>query len=701
MTPPMVDIESERGSVEEHEADDVRALVFARAHRESARKAQALLERSVGGRARAWAICALCLGEESVEAKGAVEGFDASDPWALFASACLLHAEMNPDALERSSNAVEGLNGHDDAVWLRALVLAHRGELEDIVVLHERPVGNPRVAREVDLLVGQVLAWSALAKPGGDELERALAMADEVRRDHPEVINAWLRPAEWLSRFSRHEESLALAEAAVERAPQSETARTLLWNVLLAASHVDGETRRGRIVADLERMLAVSSDDPKVLLLAATYYGRLDLLEERDRLWARIEAEFPGSRAEESVAWARVRELMDEANKQRRLQDQPDPMLEQRVADGYRALLERPHHHHPGWLGGAYIHLFLHERGRDQIDAKTLRELVEGMVAHDQHNLHVTHGDGARALAKHPAHADRALELAEDGIERVRARLVRERKVLERTGSYEEARAWWLGDMYHAKADVLRALGRIDEAGQVLELAAKTNGDDERIFVKIGELARERGDYEAAEVAFMRGLATRAVREPRPAKAALERMYVERHGSKRGLAPYLRRIEREDRARRKAEVLASALDEPRPLPDFDLVGVTQERRDSKSLDGKIALVHFWSMYCGPCVRQMNELEQLIATYQRDPSVEVVVISNDGSRDEVAKWLADNGHAVPMLIDDGYANRTGIRAWPTTLFVDRSGNIRFESVGSTPYILEEYAWRIGHLREPRG
>jgi thiol-disulfide isomerase/thioredoxin len=119
---------------------------------------------------------------------------------------------------------------------------------------------------------------------------------------------------------------------------------------------------------------------------------------------------------------------------------------------------------------------------------------------------------------------------------------------------------------------------------------------------------------------------------------------------------------------------------------------------SSTLEDKVELVHFWSLHCGPCLGQMKALEQLVSRYDRDPGVEVVVISSDGSRDEVSRWLGDNGHHVPMLLDEDYRGRCGVDTWPTTLFVDRSGRVQFESVGSTPYLFEEYAWRVDALRE---
>lgn len=53
------------------------------------------------------------------------------------------------------------------------------------------------------------------------------------------------------------------------------------------------------------------------------------------------------------------------------------------------------------------------------------------------------------------------------------------------------------------------------------------------------------------------------------------------------------------------------------------------------------------------------------------------------------------------LSEGYAQQAGISVWPTTLFVDADGQVRFEHQGATRALIEEFSWRIDALRAERG
>ena len=49
------------------------------------------------------------------------------------------------------------------------------------------------------------------------------------------------------------------------------------------------------------------------------------------------------------------------------------------------------------------------------------------------------------------------------------------------------------------------------------------------------------------------------------------------------------------------------------------------------------------------------------------------------------------------VDDGYVDRAGLRAFPTTRFPDGQGRKVFEKVGWSEKLLEELSWRIETMR----
>jgi hypothetical protein len=72
--------------------------------------------------------------------------------------------------------------------------------------------------------------------------------------------------------------------------------------------------------------------------------------------------------------------------------------------------------------------------------------------------------------------------------------------------------------------------------------------------------------------------------------------------------------------------------------------------------------------------------------------------NDPTRDHVRRWMEKRGYDFPVLWSDGYNRGAGVRAYPTTLVVDREGQVAFFVVGNTDRFAQEYGWRIEALLE---
>lgn len=103
-------------------------------------------------------------------------------------------------------------------------------------------------------------------------------------------------------------------------------------------------------------------------------------------------------------------------------------------------------------------------------------------------------------------------------------------------------------------------------------------------------------------------------------------------------------------------------------------------------DWDLTMVNVFTTWCGPCIREIPELEKL-KNNMADRGVNVVGIvldaaSDTGSKNEEAienaKLLAQQtGASYPFLIpDESWMNGrlSGIDAVPETFFVDKTGNI---------------------------
>lgn len=95
------------------------------------------------------------------------------------------------------------------------------------------------------------------------------------------------------------------------------------------------------------------------------------------------------------------------------------------------------------------------------------------------------------------------------------------------------------------------------------------------------------------------------------------------------------------------------------------------------------LVHFWATWCTVCRAEQGAIETIA---QDNPNV-ITVAMQSGSRDEVAKYLGEQGLNFPVLNDpDGRISAAwGVHAVPASFIIDTDGQIRFVEIGYTTAI----------------
>lgn len=103
----------------------------------------------------------------------------------------------------------------------------------------------------------------------------------------------------------------------------------------------------------------------------------------------------------------------------------------------------------------------------------------------------------------------------------------------------------------------------------------------------------------------------------------------------------------------------------------------------KALRGKVVVIDFWSVGCGPCVAEMPKMNARYATY-RDRGVEFIGVNTDAAvgkdgLDRIKAFVEKNRIDWPQYFQGGsgegsFSDTWGVYLLPTVFVVDREGNL---------------------------
>jgi peroxiredoxin len=122
-----------------------------------------------------------------------------------------------------------------------------------------------------------------------------------------------------------------------------------------------------------------------------------------------------------------------------------------------------------------------------------------------------------------------------------------------------------------------------------------------------------------------------------------------------------------------------AQDQRRMHADFSLVDIQGRKWTMHDLRGKVVLVNFWTTWCGPCRREMPDMQSLHERFAAQGLV-ILAISNE-TQDKVAPFIASKKYTFPALLDgDNEVNRLfTVHGFPQTFVYDRSGNLAAHAI----------------------
>ena len=102
-----------------------------------------------------------------------------------------------------------------------------------------------------------------------------------------------------------------------------------------------------------------------------------------------------------------------------------------------------------------------------------------------------------------------------------------------------------------------------------------------------------------------------------------------------------------------------------------------------SMKGKVVVLDFWATWCGPCRVQHPLYEVVKSRFKNNSDVVFLAVSTDEDRSLVKPYLERQKWSKEVLYDDGLGSFFRVNSIPTTIVLDRSGEVNSRMPGFVP------------------
>lgn len=134
-----------------------------------------------------------------------------------------------------------------------------------------------------------------------------------------------------------------------------------------------------------------------------------------------------------------------------------------------------------------------------------------------------------------------------------------------------------------------------------------------------------------------------------------------------------------------------------PAPELVLASRDGGKVNLADLKGQVVMINFWATWCGPCRQEMPLLAQLHTKYE-PLGFTLLGVNVEPDSAAAVNWLKGMPVQFPILFDtdSAVAGRFGVEGMPSTVFVDRKGQVRYVHRGYKPGDEAKYADMIRSL-----
>ena len=113
-----------------------------------------------------------------------------------------------------------------------------------------------------------------------------------------------------------------------------------------------------------------------------------------------------------------------------------------------------------------------------------------------------------------------------------------------------------------------------------------------------------------------------------------------------------------------------------PAPTFSLPSRGGGAIDLAQYKGQVVMINFWASWCVPCRQEMPLLESIYKKYT-PLGFTLIGVNVEPDQKEAENFLKQTPVSFPVLFDakSKVSGLYNVQVMPTTVFIDRKGNVR--------------------------
>jgi len=121
-------------------------------------------------------------------------------------------------------------------------------------------------------------------------------------------------------------------------------------------------------------------------------------------------------------------------------------------------------------------------------------------------------------------------------------------------------------------------------------------------------------------------------------------------------------------------------------PDFTLKDICGEKVTLSQFRGKVVILNFWSIWCGPCLAEMPSLNKLYLEF-KDKGLVVFAIAEDPAEKPVRSYIQEKGIAFSILMDKDKKVyfKYSLFGIPVSFLIDKKGFIVEKFIGERDWV----------------